>query len=70
MLNRLEDLQDIGLQVQLSWVEGGVDGQVDGILGLSRVVVVDERRVRSDLIAGSEPTNKILLKFWLNENFG
>ena len=54
--------QYIGLHVHLSRVQRGIDSQVDGVLGLSRVVVVDQGRVRGDVVAGGEPAHQHLLQ--------
>ena len=54
-------LQDVGLQVDLSGGESCIDGQVDRVLGLARVVVVDEGRVGRDLVASREPSDKRFL---------
>lgn len=59
------NLQDVGFQVELSGVECCVDGQVDGVLGLSGVVVVNEGRVGRDLVSRGEPTDKVFLKIRL-----
>ena len=52
----------------LAGVEGGVDGEVDGVLGLARVVVVDEGRVRGDLVARREPSHQLLALVHLEFN--
>ena len=44
----------------LARVECSVDGEVDGVFGLARVVVVDEGRVRGDLVARREPSHQLL----------
>ena len=61
-MEHLINSQDVGLDVELSRVEGRVDSQVDGVLGLASVVVVDEGRVRGDLVAGGEPADQVFLK--------
>jgi hypothetical protein len=56
------NLQDISFNVEFSRVEGRVDGQVDGVLGLASVVVMDESRVGSDLVARGKPADKVFLQ--------
>ena len=54
-------LQDIGFEIELAGVEGCVNCQMDRVLGFASVVVVDQSRVRRDLVAGGKPTNKRFL---------
>jgi len=61
MTNLVVHLQDICFQIELAGVECCVNCQMDGILGLASVVVVDQGRVRRDLVAGGKPANKRFL---------
>ena len=62
-LSTLSEIQEFllsNVSTCLARVEGGVDREVDGVLGLARVVVVDEGGVGGDLVARREPTHQAL----------
>ena len=56
------NLQNVGFEVELAVVECRVDGQVDGVLRLTGVVVVDQGRVRGDLTTSGEPAHEGFLQ--------
>ena len=70
-LSTLSEIQEFllsNVSTCLARVEGGVDREVDGVLGLARVVIVDERGVRGDLVAGGEPPHQLLTLVHLQYN--
>ena len=54
-LNSETDIPDIGTDVHLAALQGSVHGEVDGVGGLTAVILMDQHRVLCDVKAGGIP---------------
>ena len=54
-LHSERDVPDVGADVHLAALQGGVHGEVDWVGGLSAVVLMDQHRVLRDVKPGGVP---------------